>query len=194
MKLLILSSIACYAASFLLATDNLSNGSSVSKSMLSRIRHAAKHATCRNEKLKLLYQNPTDVTYYASNLKTLKNRSKKKSSSKIKSHLATGHAVVIQLRDRATIVENDTIYEIEKKIYTQKLKDGLLRLKTALYVARDTDLKMGLHDTQESLKVWNEIDKIYNIMELQSVNGREINVEDIIAVCNELEKTFKNIH
>ena len=107
----------------------------------------------------------------------------------MKSLLDNGHSLVIQLRNRATIVENDAIDQMKKKIFVQKLKDALLHLKTALHIARDADLKLGLCDGRESLKVWNDIDIIYNNLELRS-DGRENNVNDIVIVCDELEIMF----
>merc|ERR1711935_1228290 len=118
---------------------------------------------------------------YASNLEIIEKKSRMRSSSKIESILMNGRSLVLELRNRAIKLENDAISEKEKKNYIKKLKDALLHLKTALHISRDADLKMGLCNRQESIKAWNDIDIIYNNMELRSRDGKENKINDIIV-------------
>ena len=189
MKLFVFSSLVCHTMSFMFTTSNKYHHNSITNPTLIRNRFP-QCATNRKDKVKLFYQNERDVIYYASNLEIIEKKSRMRSSSKIEYILMNGHSLVLELRNRAIKLENDTISEKEKKFYIKKLKDALLHLKTALHISRDADLKMGLCNRQQSIKAWNDIDIIYNNMELRSRDGKENKINDIIVVCDELEIMF----
>ena len=182
MKLLILSSFAYSAVSFLTSSRHAHTsfgGSTFYNKNVCRERSQSK--------VKLYYQNHRDVTYPNNDLMVVEKKSRKQSASRIELLLATGRSLVIQLRNRANQIKKNTVSDIERKTYTQKLSDGLLHLKSALRIARDADLKMGLYCNQESLEAWNEIDRIYNELET-----RPVGVNAIVVACNALEMAFAN--
>ena len=183
MKLFIFSTIIGYAVSFPLTTNIVLYQTSSSKTILNEPGYMQSKPNI-NRKSQLFYQNPQNIVYWSSNFEILDEKSRVKSSSKIQSLLTNGHSLLIQLRNRATIVENNTNCQLKKQAFTQKLKDALIHLIRALYIARDADLKLGLCDSRESFQAWDEMDKIYNTLEVQP------NVNDIIFICNQLETVF----
>ena len=182
MKLFIFFTLWCRATAFLVRTSNLNNQNIMTNPLFPR------------NNIKLFYQNPRDVIFSISNLEMLERKSRVQSSSKIESLLDKGKYLVIQLREGAIKVGNDAISGITKKTYTDKFITALLHLKKALHIARDADLKMGLCYSRESLKAWNEMDRIFNNLESHSFSRAESNTNDIIAICNELEIVFNKFH